>query len=465
MTASSKSPRSVVAIDVGATNIDVIQYSAELEVIEQRSAGALRREAPPYLSLDVEHVIEFALHSIADFDRGVPVDAIVPCTHGSAVALLDEQGELVFPVMSYLAAIPDDIAEAYADIEPSYGEVFAPTNPAALTVARQLLWQETSFPEAFSRVRTILPYAQFLAYRLSGVLSAEVTSLGAQTHLWAPGNADFSALAKCRRWSDLIAPMRRAGDRLGPLRMEDINGRGTVLCGIHDSAASYLQFARHEPLVLLSTGTWIIAFDSSTDLQRLDAHRDQVANVKIDGTPIGCARFMGGEEYGRLCGEGNEASATLDDVKALISSGTFALPSFTDSGGPMPGTGGQGRILGNSPTTDTERASLATLYAALMTAFSLDRLGDTGRVVVDGVFARNDVFLALLGALLPKREIFQVHGAAGSARGAASLALPEPQPDVAVEQTPPPHVPGLERYFAAWLEKSQNAEKGYRHDL
>lgn len=462
---SSNNPRSIVAIDVGATNIDVFQYSAELEVIEQRATSAQRREAPPYLSLDVEHVIEFALRSIVDFDRGVPVDAIVPCTHGSAVALIDERGELVLPVMSYRAAVPDDIAKAYADIEPAFEEVFAPTNPGALTVARQLLWQETSFPEEFGRVRTILPYAQFLAYRLSGVLSAEVTSLGAQTHLWASGNADFSTLAKRRRWADLIAPMRLAGDRLGPMRMADLNGQGSVLCGIHDSAASFLQFMRHEPLVLLSTGTWIIAFDSGADLDRLDPHRDQVANVKTDGTPIACARFMGGGEYGHICGEGNDASATMDCVKALISSGKFALPSFTDSGGPMPGTGGHGRILGKHPTSETERASLATLYTALMTAFSLDCLGNTGRVVVDGVFARNDVFLAVLGALLPKRDVFRVHGEAGSARGAASLALPEPQPDVALEQAPRRPIPGLEPYFAAWLEKSQNAEKGARHDL
>ena len=96
--------------------------------------------------------------------------------HGSALALLDETGALALPVMSYLADMPPDIAKAYAAIEPPFEEVLAPVNPGALTLARQLLWQETHFPDAFARVRTILPYAQYIACRLAGIAASEASA-------------------------------------------------------------------------------------------------------------------------------------------------------------------------------------------------------------------------------------------------------------------------------------------------
>ncbi|MEM9106045.1 MAG: L-fuculose kinase [Pseudomonadota bacterium] len=459
MTDQIPAPRSIVALDIGSTNINVVHFSSELEVLDSQSTSTLRHQSPPYLSLDVEQAVDFSLQSIRAFDRTVPVDAIVPCTHGSALALIDEHGDLVFPVMSYLAAVPDDIAVAYAAIEPDFDEVLAPTNPGALTLGRQLLWLETAFPEQFSRVRHILPYAQYLAYRLSGVLSCEVTSLGAQTHLWAHRHGDYSALAKQRGWASKMPPLRMAGDTLGAQHLIDINGRGLVLCGIHDSSASFLQFANHEPLVLLSTGTWIIAFDSAADLDLLDATRDQVANARVDGTALSCARFMGGEEYGLVSGMDNRATATMLDVQSLISAGTMALPSFTDSGGPVLGTGGQGTIVGPSPSTDGERASLATLYTALMTAIMLEHLGDTRRVVVDGVFAGNKPYLALLSALLPHREVLRAAGPAGSARGAASLALPAGQSVIAIESAPTQHYSELDLYYAAWQDRSRKGRQ------
>ncbi len=460
MNTSTESIQSVVVVDVGATNTYIAQYAPNFDLIARRSRETPRYDGADYACLAVEDTVRFARQTIADLDREVPVDVIVPCTHGSAIALLDETQELVFPVMSYLSPVPEDVAKAYARIEPAFSEVFAPTNPGALTLARQILWLEMAHPAAFARVREILPYAQYMAFRLCGVTSSEMTSLGAQSHLWAPQRADFSALAKSRGWADLVAPLTPAARVLGPAQALPLTGRGQVLCGIHDSSASYLQFAHLEPLVLLSTGTWIIAFDSGADLDTLDPSRDQVANVKIDGTPIASARFMGGEEFRRIAGQDNTATPSIETVVALITAGVMALPSFTVSGGPMPDTGGRGRILGKTDLSAPERISLATLYTAMMTAFTLDRLGDTRRVVVDGVFAENAVFVALLDALLPNRDILAAHGDAGSARGAALLALPGRMADIPLAPAPKLHIDGLADYYAMWVHNAQNTTGG-----
>ena len=64
---------------------------------------------------------------------------------------------------------------------------------------------------------------------------------------------------------------------------------------------------------------------------------------------------IGGREFETLNQGANADAASLVTVSALVTRGTFALPSFSASGGPLPGTGGQGRIEGPPPGTAEER--------------------------------------------------------------------------------------------------------------
>lgn len=445
--------RSIAVIDVGATNAKTVQFGPDLAVLAERSMAVRHLETLPYRQLDPEAVLDFARSSIREFDRTVPVDAIVPCTHGSALALLDMAGDLALPVMSYMAAMPDDIAGAYSEIEPPFTEVLAPTNPGALTLGRQLLWQEMRCPEAFASVRTILPYAQYIAFRLCGEAASEVSALGAQTHLWAPRQRGFSSLAKARGWAGRFAPIRGAGEVLGEAGNLCLKGRGEVLCGVHDSNANFLRYVSERPLVLLSTGTWVIAFDSAAPLDRLDGTRDQVSNTTVSGDPVACARFMGGEEYARVAGPSNGEAPDFARVAELIGQGVMALPSFTDMGGPVPGRGGKGRIAGTADLDAAGKASLAALYSAQMTALALERLGKTRKVVVDGPFGANRVFLGLLAALLPGRRVFVTSETRGTAAGAASLALGSDVPGPHLIRVEAPAPEGLGAYHARWLSR------------
>ncbi|MBX6320570.1 MAG: L-fuculose kinase, partial [Rhodospirillaceae bacterium] len=131
------------------------------------------------------------------------VGAIVPVGCGSTVGLVDGE-ELVLPVMDYEAVPPPDTVAGYAALEPPFEEVYAPTNPAAMTLARQLFWLQTAFPEAFAKARHILFHPQYWAWRLCGAAACEVTSIGAQTHLWNPVEGRLSALAHRQGWAGLL---------------------------------------------------------------------------------------------------------------------------------------------------------------------------------------------------------------------------------------------------------------------
>ena len=368
--------------------------------------------------------------------------------------------------MDYEAEPPPEIREAYAEVAPAFEEVFAPTNPMALTLGLQLFWQEAVLPEAFARVATILPWGQYFALRLGGRAVSEVTALGAQTHLWDVRAQHFSSLARGRGWDRRFAPLARAWEEIGTLeprfRGGGFRGRGRVLAGIHDSNANYLRYlaAGLTPFTLLSSGTWIIGFDTEAEIAGLDPRRDTATNSDIFGRPVACCRFMGGREL-EILSEGAPAdAATPAVVRDLVARGSYALPSFTDSGGPLPGHGGRGRIEGPAPRSPAERAALAGLYCALMTSESLDVLGARSRILVDGPFAENAVFLGLLAALRPAQSVLAARAGEGTAAGAALLAAIGSDgrlPGIAIDLTEVRRleIPGLAAYRDAWRRLSQ----------
>ncbi|MEX0344756.1 MAG: FGGY-family carbohydrate kinase [Rhizobiaceae bacterium] len=446
--------KGIVVLDIGSTNTKAMLFDRDLNELASRTIPT-RRLNEPYLSEDTGPLLEFLLNAISEFDKLLPVDTIVPCAHGSALALLDDTNELALPIMSYEAQPPEPVCSEYELIAPSFDEVFAPTNPGALTLGRQLLWQETQYPEAFSKVRTILPLGQYVAFLLCGELASEVTALGAQTHLWDPVNKNYSKLAKSRGWANRFAPMRNAWDPLGQIRGVELSGQGNVLAGIHDSNANLLGYLGGGEFCLLSTGTWLIAFDTAIAISRLQPEFDQVSNTNLLGEPVACCRFMAGREFEIVADGDIPDGQSIGMIAELIKTGTFALPSFTDSGGPVPGSGGKGRIAGNLPDVPGYRASMSSLYCAQMTALALARLGTSERIIVDGPFAANSTYLSILAGLMSSCEIVASNEPNGTSRGAAMLALmgdsnlPAISPSLtAVDNA---QVEGLSDYHNVWL--------------
>jgi sugar (pentulose or hexulose) kinase len=141
-------------------------------------------------------------------------------------------------------------------------------------------------------------------------------------------------------------------------------------------------------------------------------------------------------------------------LQHTIDQKTCALPSFTDGGGPVPHSGGKGKIIGEKPVSPEQRASLASLYCALMVSESLDALGSKYDIIVDGPFSKNLVFLQVLAQLREGQRVLASDLRDGTTAGAACLAL---MPDGKL-----PHVPlslitivsqnlaSLAEYRAAW---------------
>ena len=446
----------VAVFDLGKTNIKVVAFDDSGKVLAERG----RANAPlapdahcPYLRLDTEGAWAFLISALKDIGARFPVDAISIATHGAAGVLVTDQG-VALPPMDYEFDGFGDVDADYDAARPPFEETLSPNLTRGLNLGRQLFYLERAFPAEFAGASAFLAYPQYWAWRLSGVMATEVTSIASHADLWRPNEGRLSSMVDMLGWRRLFPPLRKAWETLGTLRPEvaaatELKAGVRVVCGAHDSNASLVPHlvSRRDPFTVISTGTWVIIM-AVGGKGRLDPKADMLANVDVRGEPVPTARLMGGREFAVLAGDA-PAEAGEADVAAVVASGAIAWPAFSDQGGPFAGR--KGRIEGEAPATPQARTALATLYSALMTAHLLRRLDAPGDLIVEGGFTRSPAFAAVLAGLMPDRRVVVAPKSAGAAAGAALLAhWGEPHEPPHLEAARAWAIPGLKAYRERW---------------
>ncbi|CDM61744.1 MULTISPECIES: FGGY-family carbohydrate kinase [Rhizobium] len=344
--------------------------------------------------------------------------------HGCTFALT-KGDSLVHPILDYEQEPPREVTDRIDMLVPTFSETYSPRLPLGFNYGRHILWVEATRPGLLAQADAILSYPQFWSWTFSGRKVSEVSYIGCHSHLWAPLIGDFSSLVDNRGWREKMPAFAKAGDELGTFPVETKSGEAVPVAvhnGVHDSNAA-LYFYRSvgfDDFTLVSTGTWVVIFNSTCPLEALDEHRDMLANVTVDGRPAPTIRFMGGREYEIASGGWNKP-VSLEALLRVIAKGAFALPSFAP-GGPMQGFDGRfvGPVVGGE-----ERAAAALLYVVLMTDLSLDLIRSSNPIVIDGGLVKTGLFAQLLAQLRPAQPIFTSTTAEGSAFGAAALVFDE----------------------------------------
>jgi sugar (pentulose or hexulose) kinase len=443
-------------VDIGKTNAKLILVEAGTGDVVwgvERRCGTIERS--PMRELDVAGIEGWLLSGLASAPGKERIRALVPVAHGAAAVLVSSSGDpLVAP--DYEDPVFETVREHYRALRDPFAATFSPFLPLGLNLGRQLYYLQQQRPEVLRSAVAILPYPQYWAWRLCSVMASEVTSLGCHSDLWQPREARFSALATTQGWNALIPPLRRAGDVLGTItpsiaRITGLDPSCRVLCGIHDSNASYLchRIGRplDEPFAVVSSGTWTVIMANGADLTALREERDMLANVDAQGSPVATARFMGGREYEAIAGNGWAAQhLTPDSLDSILEKRAFALPSFASAGGPFAGRAGT--LVNAEKLEARERSALATLYSALQTDLLLDLLGASGSVIVDGPFATNPLYGVLLAALRSPSRTFLGDNRAGPAQCARHLCGHTVTPSL--REAIPLKLPTLAGYRSEW---------------
>ncbi|MBC2667796.1 carbohydrate kinase [Novosphingobium piscinae] len=413
--------------------------------------------------LDLGGIADWLVETLADF-AGHPVERIIPVGHGAGVVALVD-GAAAFPPLDYEQVIPPAVLAAYRAERDPFARTGSPALPDGLNIGTQLFWLDQLYPAAMARA-TLVPWAQYWAWLLTGRAVSEVTSLGCHSDLWCPAEGRFSPLAQRRGWADRFAPVVPAGAVVGPLRPElaartGLSAEVVVHAGLHDSNAALLaargfaEIAGHEATVL-STGTWFIAMRlpaAPVDTAGLPEARDCLVNVDAFGRPVPSARFMGGREIETLIELDTrrvdikpDQPALLAAVPAVLAAGAMILPTLAPGCGPFPA----GRFtFVQRPEDWYQRRAAACLYAALVADAALDLIGARDRILVEGRFAEAEVFVRALAALRPGCAVYTANAHNDVSFGALRLIDPALCPaGELVRVAPLDH--DLAPYRAAW---------------
>jgi len=459
-----------VVLDVGKTSAKLTLWSPEGRLLDRRSRANQTRSGQGYAALDVEGIADWLADTLRSLARQGDIAAIIPVAHGAAACVLDGKGGCVPPV-DYEAEPPAAIRDTYIKLRDPFAVTGSPCLPAGLNLGAQLYWLDAIMPEEKGQ---ILTWPQYWAWLLSGVAATEITSLGTHTDLWCPATASPSPLAKARGWAQRLAPLRPASEILGPVtedwrRRCDLPANCAVLCGIHDSNAALLAArlypeVRGSEFTVLSTGTWFVAMRSlppgaAADTTELAEARDCLVNVDAAGAPVPSSRFMGGREAELIeapSGEPIELAVHNDALLArtakLVEQGVLALPSFQPGVGPFPHATGR---WSRRPDDQLDRRAAASLYLALMADASLDLIGSSERLIVEGRFAEDIVFTRTLAALRPQQTVYVSAMADNIPLGALHLFNPGIRPDTALRRVEALAIE-LNGYARQWREATHN---------
>lgn len=459
MNQSAIAPQPLAVFDFGKTNAKMFVFAANLSILYEERCTPVWRDHGPYRVLDDQTLWIWMQAALRRGRRAAPIGGIMVTTHGCTGALIGRDS-LVYPILDYESVAPAEIEQAFAPLVPDFQETFSPPLPTCMNFGKQLFWIEETEPQVWASTEAVVPYPQFWCWRLGAPPVSELTSLACHTHLWSPRHNDFSSLAHTRGWRERFPAFASAGAVIGSFSLDGTNLR--IHNGVHDSNASlylYHRMGEHRGCALVSTGTWVVSFNPHCPLEALNAERDMLVNITVNGDKVPTARFMGGREFDLLTHNAHVA-VTKESIEKAIQRQQFALPSFTP-GGPFPNM--LGRLVGPSSESAEQRAAIATLYLACMTSTELDLLHSKRSVLVDGGLAGNAAYLGLLAALRDQQKVLRSDSIEGTAAGAAAIAYaelghrPAPNSCTVVE---PLRAAGLKSYHRQWrrlcgVEKSQ----------
>lgn len=445
-------------LDIGKTHV-------KLQLVDDNNHAHdsyQRKNAPlagDYPHADIDGIWQWLVSTLQQSPYTSSIKAFSITTHGATAALVDasrNDNGLVMPVLDYEYQGIGDCTAAYQQVRPEFTQSYSPELPAGLNLGKQLFWLQQRDPETFARATHILLYPQYWAWRLSGGLAAEVTSLGCHTDMWNPDSQSYSSLVTQCEWTEKMPPLRNAWDCLGSVtpavsELTGLPAECQVHVGIHDSNASFLRYLgkANEAFTVISTGTWTILMQNQGSTDNLNAARDMLANVNIHGDPVCCARFMGGREYERICTHlGGDISMAVEaaDIQSAIEHQWMVTPDFSEGNGPY---GGATPVI-QAPTPVPAPTALATLYCALMIDQRLCDLKASGPVYIEGAFLKNPLLCALVAQLRPHQKVMLSSDNTGTVMGAAQLLSVDSPCEVDLINCTASAFTGLEAYREQW---------------
>ncbi len=359
------------------------------------------------------------------------VKAINFSTYGASFVHLDENGNPVTPLYNYTKPLPDEVVSSFFEAYGPKEDFLQQTGCADLSMLNsglQLYWLKTTKPEVFKKIKYSLHLPQYLSYVFTGIPLSEYTSIGCHTALWDYAEKDYHLWVYKEGLDKILPPIVSTETSIN---MNYNGNRIKIGVGIHDSSAALLPYVRSikKKFILVSTGTWSIAFNPFTEnpISKDTNDSDAINYMRINGKPVKAARLFLGNEYKLQVQKLNERYGVDDDyhrnVKFNYDTYFELIKDFKHA------FKWEGLEDEDMPAeTHITFTKYEHAYHQLMTELVLLQIKcikkaigeDTiSRLYVDGGFSDNDLYIKLLSHYFRDKKLRTTQASLGSALGAA----------------------------------------------
>ena len=406
-----------VVLDIGKTNVKLTFVDSSnnkaIYSFRTKQENIIRHSIK---ILNSNSIYEWALTKIVFVGRKYSLDKFVCTAHGTSIALIGEQNQEILACTDYEYKF-DKIFDHYKRLAPNFNESFTPFLENGLNIGQQIYYLYKKNPKMIKNTKFILTYPQYIAWKLSGNFSSEISYLGCHTHLWDFKKNKLSSFVKKLRLENKFPPMRKAWEVIGQKKIANSNLQ--IVNGVHDSNASYLYFKNSniKNFTLVTTGTWYIIFNQKTSLTNLNPNLDMLANIDVFGKPVPTIRFMGGREYDNLM----KVFKITTNTKALKNfnyKNYLIYPSYASGGAFI-----NKKININffKKLKKGQIYYLICLYIAFVINFSLNKMKSSNTIILDGPITKNITIMKILSSLRPKQLVLKNKKEIGTTLGATNL--------------------------------------------
>jgi len=359
------------------------------------------------------------------------VKAINFSTYGASFVHLDEDGNPVTPLYNYTKPLPEEVVSDFFEDYGPKEQFLQQTGCADLSMLNsglQLYWLKKTKPEVFAKIKYALHLPQYLSYVFTGIPLSEYTSIGCHTALWDYEEKDYHAWVYKEGLDKILPPIVSTETSIN---MNYNGNRIKIGVGIHDSSAALLPYVRsiNKKFILVSTGTWSIAFNPFTEnpISQDTNDSDAINYMRINGKPVKAARLFLGNEYKVQVQKLNERYDVDEDyhrhVKFNYDTYFELIKDFKHS---FKWEGLEDEDMPKETKISFTKYEHA--YHQLMTELVLlqikcvkKAIGDDSinRLYVDGGFSDNDLYVKLLSHYFRDKKLRTTQASLGSALGAA----------------------------------------------
>ena len=359
------------------------------------------------------------------------VKAINFSTYGASLVHIDEHGNPLTPLYNYTKPLPENIATTFFEEYGPRDRFLSDTGCADLSMLNcglQLYWLKNSKPNVFNKIKYSLHLPQYLSYIFTGIPLSEYTSIGCHTALWDYGKKDYHRWVYNEGFDKILPPIVSTETSVN---MNYNGNRIKIGVGIHDSSAALLPYVRSikKKFVLISTGTWSIAFIPFTEkpISEDTSDKDAINYMRINGKPVKASRLFLGNEYKLQVAKLDERFGVNDDYHRSVKFNydtyfeimqdfkyCYKWESLVDEDMPE--------------QTQISYTKYEHAYHQLMTELVLLQIKCIKKAIgedtittlyVDGGFSDNDVYIKLLSHYFRDKKLSTTNASLGSALGAA----------------------------------------------